>query len=384
MAGESIMTLFPLINQQKNLDFLCNVIKNNRVGNAYLFYGPEGSGSEGFALEFAAMLNCPSGAETPCGSCSACKKLSCLEHSNLAMVYPIPIRKDQSSDSDPFKKFTNAEIEEIQEIIHKKAQNPYSKIMVPKAKHIPINFIREIKRRTYLRSQEPGWKVIVIFDAHLLTKPAANALLKILEEPPEKSTFILSTSNINAILSTIVSRCQPLFFPALSPTHLRKYLLNKNVPENNINLIIRLSAGDVNKALNLIDTDIEIFETMTLEIMRAVAVWNVKNIFDYVTSLSALYREDSTQFRQILLSVSFWFRDAILIKTQPNPEDLVHSYLKDEIGKFVKVFPNFDSHFALSSVENCIDFINRNVYINLALLNMFFNLFQSLNSRKKI
>ena len=384
MAGKPIMTLFPLINQKKNLDFLFNVIKNKRIGNAYLFYGPEGSGSEGFALEFAAMLNCHSEARTPCGSCSSCKKMRCLEHSNLEMVYPIPIRKDQGSDSDPFKKFSNAEIEEIQEIIQKKAQNPYLKIAVPKAKHIPINFIREIKRKTYLRSQESGWKVIVIFDAHLLTEPAANAFLKILEEPPEKSTFILSTSNINAILPTIVSRCQPLFFPALSPNHLRDYLLNKNVPENHINLIIRLSAGDVNQALNLVDTDIETFESMTLDIMRAVAVWNVKNIYDYVESLSAIYREDSTQFIQILLSVSFWFRDAILLKSQTDPEELVHSNLQDEIGKFVNAFPDFDPHFALSSVENCIDFINRNVYINVALLNMFFNLFQSLNSRKKL
>ncbi|MDO9547789.1 MAG: DNA polymerase III subunit delta' [Candidatus Marinimicrobia bacterium] len=378
------MTLFPLINQKKNLDFLTNVIKNNRVGNAYLFYGPEGSGSEGFALEFAAMLNCQSESESPCGSCGACKKMLYLEHGNLEMVYPIPIRKDQNSDSDPFKKFTNAEIEEIQEIIQKKAQNPYSKISVPKAKHIPINFIREIKRKTYLRAQESGWKLVVIFDAHLLTEPAANAFLKILEEPPEKSTFILSTSNINAILPTILSRCQPLFFPALSPNHLRDYLLKKNVPESHINLIIRLSAGDVNQALNLVDTDIGKYESMTLAIMRAVAVWNVKNIYNYVESLSALYREDNSQFNQILLSVSFWFRDAIMLKSQMEPEELVHSNLQDEIGKFAHAFPEFDPYFALSSVENCIDFINRNVYINLALLNMFFNLFQSLNSRKKL
>lgn len=377
------MTLFPLINQKKNLDFLNNVIKNNRVAHAYLFYGPEGSGSEGFALEFAAMLNCQAGSGTPCGTCSACKKIRCLEHSNLELVYPIPIRKDQGTDSDPFRKFSLSEIEEIQEIIKKKAQNPYLKISVPKAKHIPINFIREIKRKTYLRSQESGWKVVVIFDAHLMTEPAANAFLKILEEPPEKSTFILSTSNINAILPTILSRCQPLFFPALSPDHLREYLLEKNIPENHVNLIIRLSAGDVNQALYLIDADIDKIVSMTLEILRAVAVWNVKSIYNYVESLSALYREDSTQLKQVLLSISFWFRDAILIKNRINSEDLVFANLRNEISKFVGAFPEFDPYFALSSVENCIDFINRNVYINLALLNMFFNLYQSLNSRKK-
>ena len=377
------MTLFPLINQKKNLDFLYNAMKNNRVANAYLFYGPEGSGTEGFALEFAAMLNCQSLSEKPCKSCSSCKKMRYLEHSNLDLVYPLPRRKDQSNDPDPFKKFSEAEIEHIQELIAKKAENPYFKINVPKAKHIPIKFIRETKRKTYLRSQEAGWKVIVIFDAHLLTPPAANAFLKILEEPPEKSTFILTTSNMNAIIPTIVSRCQPLFFPAISPNNLKEYLLSKNVDENYINLIIRLSAGDVNQALNLIDNDLDKFIKLTLEILRAVAVWNIKSIYNFLDSLAAIYREDNDQFKQILLSISFWFRDAILLKNQSETDKLVHSTLREEIENFIRAFPDFDPYSALSSVENCIDFINRNVYINLALLNMFFNLHQSINSGKK-
>ncbi|HDP67320.1 MAG TPA: DNA polymerase III subunit [Candidatus Marinimicrobia bacterium] len=382
MAGKTLMTLFPLINQKTNLDFLTNAIKHQRVSNAYLFYGPEGSGSEGFALEFAAMLNCQSGTPTPCGTCNACKKIRRLEYSNLELVYPIPIRKDTIANDEPFKKFSLAEIEEIQEIIRNKAQNPYLKIKVPKAQHIPINFIREIKRRTYLRSQESGWKVVVIFDAHLLTEPAANAFLKILEEPPEKSTFILTSSNINTILPTIVSRCQALYFPALSPDQMRDYLIQHNAPENYVNLIIRLSAGDVNQALSLIDTEIDQFVSLTLDILRSVAVWNIKSVYNFVESLSAMQREDTIRFKQILLSIAFWFRDAVILKKGSESGDLVHSALQAEISNFVKAFPDFDPFYALTSVENCIDFINRNVYIKLALLNLFFNLKQALHTGK--
>lgn len=382
MAGKTLMTLFPLINQKTNLDFLTNAIKHQRISNAYLFYGPEGSGSEGFALEFAAMLNCQSGTPTPCGTCNACKKIRRLEYSNLELVYPIPIRKDTIANDEPFKKFSLAEIEEIQDIIRNKAQNPYLKIKVPKAQHIPINFIREIKRRTYLRSQESGWKVVVIFDAHLLTEPAANAFLKILEEPPENSTFILSSSNINAILPTIVSRCQALYFPALSPDQLRDYLIQHNAPENYVNLIIRLSAGDVSQALSLIDTEIDQFVSLTLDILRSVAVWNIKSIYNFIESLAAIQREDTIRFKQILLSIAFWFRDAVILKNGSQSGELVHSALQEEISNFVRAFPDFDPFFALASVENCIDFINRNVYINLALLNLFFNLKQALHKGK--
>ncbi len=382
MAGETIMTLFSLIDQEKILQQLKNIINHKRVGNAYLFYGPEGSGTEGFALEFAAMLNCQSGGEVPCGKCNGCHKFRCLEHGNLEMVYPIPVRKDQGTDSDPFKKFSMAEMEEIQDLIRIKSQNPYAKITVPKAKHIPINFIREVKRKTYLRSQEPGWKVVVIFDAHLMTEAAANAFLKILEEPPEKSTFILSTSNMSAVLPTVISRCQPIYFPPLSSPKLKDYLLGKDIPESRVNLVIRLSGGDVNKALNLFESDLDKLIKLTLDIMRMTAVWNIKKIFNYVETLSAIYREDSAQFQQILLAISFWFRDAAVLKEQANAVEIIHSDLEAEILKFARAFPDFDPHFAVSSVENCIDFINRNVYINLALMNMFFNLNHAINSGK--
>lgn len=377
------MTLFPLINQQTNLDFLTNAIKHDRVSNAYIFYGPEGSGTEGFALEFAAMLNCQSGTPTPCGTCSACKKIRRLEHSNLELVYPIPRPKDSTADDEPFKKFTQAQFDEIQELIRNKAQNPYFKIKVPKALHIPINFIREIKRRTYLRSQESGWKVIVIFDAHLMTEPAANAFLKILEEPPEKSTFILSTSNLSAMLPTIVSRCQTRYFPALSLDQLRDYLIQHGAAENHINLIIRLSAGDIQQALCLINTEIDQFVSLILDIMRSVAGWNIKNIYNLVESLAAIQREDEIRFKQILMAIAFWFRDAIVLKTQSDPQQMIYTGLQTEIANFVRAYPDFDPFFALTSVENCIDFIRRNAYINLALLHLFFNLSKSLKPGKQ-
>jgi len=376
------MTLFSLINQKKNLALLQNIIRNRRVGNAYLFYGPEGSGMEGFAMEFAAMLNCHSKTDYPCGNCSSCRKMRCLEHGNLEMVFPIPRRKENSADSDPFKGFTSADMEEIQEIIHNKALNPYEKISIPNAKHIPINYIRETKRKTYLRSQEIGWKVVIIFDAHLMTEPAANALLKILEEPPKKSTFILTSSNMNAILPTIISRCQSIHFPSLAPTVLKDFLLTKNIPEKSINLIIRLSGGNVSQALRLAESDLQKIKDTTLDILRAIAVWNIEKVYKYVEKLSSLYREDSAQFNQILLSVAFWFRDAIVLKENSDESELIHSELVNEIKKFTNAYPDFDPYSASSSVENCIDFISRNVYINLALLNMFFNLYHALNTGK--
>jgi DNA polymerase-3 subunit delta' len=374
------MTLFSLLNQQKNLELLKNIILNQRVGNAYLFYGPEGSGNEGFALEFAAMLNCQGSGNIPCGTCNSCHKIRLLEHANLELVFPIPIRKDSSADADPFKGFSQAAMTEIQEIIRVKAQNPYEKINIPNAKHIPINFIRAVKQKTYLKSAEPGWKVIVIFDAHLMTEPAANAFLKILEEPPEKSTFILTTSNPNILLPTIISRCQPIYFPALASSVLKQHLLSRNIPEEQIDLIIRLSGGEINLALRLSETDFTPVKEKILDLLRSLATLNIEKLYNYVEDLAALYQEDASQVQQIILSLCFWFRDALILKEQINETELILKEFTPEIRKFVVAFPNFDAYLASSSVENCIDFINRNVYIKLALLNLFFNLNKAINA----
>ena len=374
------MTLFPLLNQQKNLELLQNIIHNQRVGNAYLFYGPEGSGNEGFALEFAAMLNCQGSGNLPCGICNSCHKIRLLEHANLELVFPIPIRKDATAEADPFKGFSQAEMTEIQEIIRVKAQNPYEKITIPNAKHIPINFIRAVKQKTYLKAAEPGWKVIVIFDAHLMTEPAANAFLKILEEPPEKSTFILTTSNSNILLPTIISRCQPIYFPALASSVLKQHLLSHNIPEQQIDLIIRLSGGEINSALRLAETDFIPLKEKILDLLRSLATLNIEKLYHYVEDLAALYQEDQSQVQQIILSLCFWFRDALIQREQLNESELILKEFMPEICKFTTAFPNFDAYLAASSVENCIDFISRNVYIKLALLNLFFNLNKAINA----
>ncbi|MCK4689210.1 MAG: hypothetical protein KAT41_02820 [Candidatus Marinimicrobia bacterium] len=376
------MSLFPLINQDFNRKLLLNTLENDRVANAYLFYGPEGGGHEGFALEFTAMLNCTSNNERPCGKCPSCRKMKTLEHANLQLIFPMPIKKDTSSDNQPFKSLSQSEIAEIQNIIKKKSENPYEKISIPNAKHISINFIREIKRTIYLTSPEKGWKVVIVFDAHLMTEQASNAFLKILEEPPPKSVFILTSSNPSNLIPTIQSRCQPIYFPPLSLSSLESVLSSKEIPESSRRLIISLSSGDLNQAIDLSETDLTKLKESTLEILRSIAVWNIEKIYKLIETLSILYKQEPENFTQLMLSLSFWFRDAAASKIGCPDTELIHSDLKTEISKFVKAFPDFNGFKMNTSVENCIDFIKRNVYINLALLNMFFKIRDAINPGK--
>jgi len=369
------MSLFQLVNQNQNRQRLEQIAQSKRIANAYLFHGAEGHGTEGFALEFAAMLNCLGSADAiPCGECASCRKLKNLEHSNLSLVFPIPIKEDTESDDPPFEKFKEEDMEEIQQAIRFKASHPYGKIVITKGLHIPINFIREIKRKIYLTALEPGYKVVVIFDAHLLTEPAANAFLKILEEPPSQSTFILTTSVPDLLLPTIHSRCQALHFPPVPETELLSYLTTFDYPSEDIKLAVRMAGGNVARLMNLLEGNLKIIKKKTLTIYEQIALWKPASVRKITEDLAAQYRDEPDQFRQILESMLFFARDVELLRNGADPRHLIHTDLFERLQKFANKYTACDTEKIKSSVENCIGFLNRNVYINLAITEMLFQI----------
>ena len=114
---------------------------------------------------------------------------------------------------------SKGDIDLLTESIQNKSKDPFYKISIPRASRILIQSIRELRKSLYLKGSPSGRKLVIIFDAHLLSVgqgEAANALLKILEEPPENTTLILVTDHQSLLLPTILSRCQLIQFPPLS------------------------------------------------------------------------------------------------------------------------------------------------------------------------
>ena len=145
-------------------------LRNGRLAHAYLFSGPAGSKKEEAVKAFAQALNCECPiAGDACGKCLSCRKIAGDNHSNLLIVEP-------------------------------------------QRSHIRIEQIRELQRKLYLQQLEGKNRVAVVLEADLLTEAAANSLLKVLEEPPINSTFVLVTNRPAAILATIRSRCQQVRF----------------------------------------------------------------------------------------------------------------------------------------------------------------------------
>ena len=134
-------------------------------------------------------------------------------------------------------------------MLKKKQIDPYYSIQVSNANTILINSIREIKREISFSTLNNDWKIYLIFQAEKLCSPnpaSGHALLKLLEEPPLKTLFILVSSKPDTILDTIHSRCQKMYFPQISKRKLENQLIKNGIDQNEAVLIAQISGGNIN------------------------------------------------------------------------------------------------------------------------------------------
>ena len=188
---------------------LIQSVQESRVPHAQLFLGPEGSGKLPLALAYAQYINCTNRSETDsCGECPSCKKFMTLTHPDLHFVFPTATNKTVKQDpqSDLFITEWREYLTDCQG--YADLSEWYNKLEIEnKQGIINVRDAATIMRKLSFKAYESEYKVAIIWMAEKLNTQTANKLLKLIEEPPEKTLFILIAEHQEELLSTIRSRC---------------------------------------------------------------------------------------------------------------------------------------------------------------------------------
>ncbi len=371
-----------IIGQEKIWERLVATHENNHVAGAYLFHGPSGNGKEGMAIHFAALLNCRAGGKEPCGSCISCVKFNTLQHPNLTLIVPLPKDKSIKKNDPPLKALNDETITALTELIAVKAKDPYAKIRLPRSNTILINSIREVREKIYLKAVETGRKMVLIFDADLLMTgegSSANALLKILEEPPPETSFILTSDYPVRLVETIRSRCQQLFFPPVPAETLELYLqeaVDKSAED--VRLIAHLSQGNVHMAKHLISEDLAEVQNLLTSLVEWMTKPTERGWRSFIHHAASTFRTNPQELNFHFQLLSYWFRDAQLIQKMDGNASVILEGIESRLKEFAGQYPNGDFATIVQALETCSSSLSRNYNLNLVITNLQFGIQESL------
>ncbi len=373
-----------IIGLENIKSYLQKTIDEARIPHAQLFVGAEGSGTLATAIAYAQQILIHDSKDK-----DACKlKCDKLTHPDLHFAFPVvttdKVKRNPTSDSF---------LPEWRNFIFK---NPYANLfdwfqfleVENKQGQIGKDEAILIAKKLVLKSFEGGHKIMLIWMAEKMNNAAANKLLKLIEEPPDKTILLLIAVDEEQIIKTILSRCQVLYFPKVSEENIVKNLISKeNISENIAQKIAHQANGNWNRALHLIhhDSSDNKFETWFIIWIRAAfrAKGNasvIESLINWSNEIAKSGRETQKQFLQYCLH---FFRQALLLNYKA--DKLV--YLETNTPKFdLKKFAPFVHSGNIEAINDTLNeaiyHIERNGNAKIILLDISMKLTRLLHTKE--
>ena len=298
-----------IIGQDHIKEHLKTAIENGKISHAYIIHGEKNAGKEFIAETFAMALECENdtGIE-PCMECHACKQA---------------ITKNNP---------------DIITLIHEKPGT------------IGVEDVRRsIVSDVSIRPYNGKWKIYLINDAEKMSVQAQNALLKTLEEPPDYVVIMLLTSNMSALLPTIISRSTVLNMRPVDDKTVRKYLMERiHVPDYQADICVAFARGNIGKAKHLATS--EDFDNIKNDAVRVLKYAHEMDMNEFVSALNQIsaYKINIEDYLDILL---IWYRDVLMFKATGDLDSLV---FKEEI-KTIRERAGRSSYEAVERIIEAIE-----------------------------
>lgn len=366
-----------IVGQQATKTRLLNMLKDDRVAHALMFTGPEGSGNLPAAFAFVQYLFCQNKqANDSCGVCPSCLKTSKLIHPDLHLVFPIPVSKAVRTSNDLLPEFRELFLETPYTTVHDWFNSLDAENKQP---IIPTDEANDILKKLSYTSYEGGYKIMVIWQPEKMNASSANKLLKILEEPPEQTLFLLVCNHPEQLLATIISRVQQIPFYKLETEDITKGLIAQfDCQPQAAKQAAMLSDGSYREAQLLLQhTDggaayLQNFRTFMLIALK----FDAPKAIVWIDENARTGREKQKQFLQYSLEI---FRDCLMMNF--GSADLVrHSGEEKEfITKFARFIHQRNYEKLLEEFNSAYYHVERNANPKILFMDLIMKTNELLN-----
>ena len=289
-----------IIGQDEAKQRLIREAKEGKIAHARLFCGPEGIGKLPLAIAYARYLSCQNpGEDDACGTCPNCMKYNKLAHPDLHFVFPVIKIKSKDTVSDDF-------LPEWRELL---SQTPYFNLNIwlkemgaeNQQAQIYVKESDEIIRKLNLKSSQGGYKIMIIWLPEKMNVECSNKLLKLLEEPPSQTIFLLVSEEPDMLLTTIQSRTQRFNLYGIEEKQIAQKLVQQyGILEQDAIDIAHRSEGNFLKALETIHLNEEnqLFFEMFVSLMRLSYQRKIREMKQWSETMASTGRERQKQFLQ--------------------------------------------------------------------------------------
>ena len=313
-----------IIGHEEIIRHLKNAIQTEKVSHSYIFTGDPGSGKKLLAGTYAMTLQCESGEAEPCMTCDSCKKVIGKNHPDIIMV--------------THEKPNVITIDEIREQI-----------------------INDVDIKPYCSP----YKIYIVANAELMNPQAQNALLKTIEEPPSYAVIILITTNQEAFLPTILSRCVQMKLKPLKDFTIKSYLTqNLHIAEKDADICAAFARGNLGKAIHLASSDEfkELFQKVMV-LVKNVGTMDISMLLDCIREM----KEQNFDIGEVLDLMQLWYRDVLMFKVTKDMNLLI---FKDEYKMINETGEKVDYaglEAILAAIDTARTRLNANVNMELAM-----------------
>ncbi|MBW1742352.1 MAG: DNA polymerase III subunit delta' [Deltaproteobacteria bacterium] len=262
-----------IIGQERPARFLAQMLQKRSIPTALLFTGVDGIGRQRTAIALGMALNCsnPVGMSA-CGKCDSCRKIISGSHPDIITVEPDGV-------------------------------------------FIKINQVRDISKQLKFAPFEGGWRIVIINDAQSMNLEASNAILKILEEPPKHTIFILTASQTTDLIPTIVSRCQQIAFRPIPHEKVAQLLIeDRGLDRQTARTLAISTKGSLGKALSMDAEKWKAWRSSIVEQISTLSGETIQPLFAFAETLSG----DKNRLADALEMIMMWFRDVLISKVTPD------------------------------------------------------------------